>query len=200
MDSNLKYIALAALVVVCALAFYFLRPPPEGTEADEETATEAATPDKDVRATATPVRVDRETGTRPAEPGDAEATPGEGDQPAEPVDPAVADAAGEAVPNDDRAAEYVHAPAEVMQTRIMEATTKLPEGRKIQGVTILCMTGGMDCRVTGVAPTPQDLRTYAETIEVTPASGEEEAPPTVEINSTQSMSSGMTDFEMGVYY
>lgn len=200
MNATLKYIALAALVVVCALAFWFFRPPSETAETETEPATEASAPDRDVRGTATPVRVDRETGTRPADPATAEADAAEEGGEQAPVDPAVVDAAGNAVPNDDRAAEYVHAPVEAMQTRIMEATSRLPEGRKIQGVTILCMTGGMDCRVTGVAPTPEDLKTFAETLEVTPASADEDAPPTVEVNSTESMSSGMTDFELGVYY
>lgn len=201
MDSKIKIPAMVALVVLVALAFWYLRGMPDApaTEVDETTkasedqdrgGTAAFTPNTetppDARAFRTPPDIVKDGD--PSARGDDDTD----DQPA--VVPA-----GTSPPDETRMADFVHAPVPALQARITRATTELPEGRQIQGVTILCLTGGSDCRVTGVAATPEDLRTFAETLEVAPAEGDEQA-PTVEINSTESATSGMTDFEIGVYY
>jgi hypothetical protein len=205
MDSRfLKMAAMVGLVLVAALAFWFLRGPVGGTDEGPDEDTTAA--DRGSAGTASHSRSDSTTRVQPH--GAVGDVAGSSERPTIPLtlpqvtdlDVAAADAAGQGAPDDERYAEYIHPPAEVLQTRVMAATTALPEGRKIEGVTILCLTGGTDCRVSAVAPTPQDVRTFAETLEVTPAQDGEETAPTVEINSTESMSSGMTDFEMGVYY
>jgi len=87
-----------------------------------------------------------------------------------------------------------------LQTRIDRALATLPEGRGITGMTVLCRGGGADCLVTGTATTPEDLRAFAEQVEILEAAEGEDAAPTVQINQTQSQSSGMTDFEIGVIY
>jgi len=204
MDSKIKIVAMVALVLIVGLAFWFVRGMPGEPEETPSTAG-ANSADRSAGAAVTPTPAGGGTHTQQDQTG-----PDRG----ETVDPdlvtrgasveergeAQADAAGEGIPDDTRIADYVHAPLPALQTRIQAATLELPEGRQIRGVTILCLTGGADCRVTGVAAVPMDVRTFAENIEVAPAVGDEEQAPTVEVNSTESMSSGMTDFEMGVYY
>lgn len=95
---------------------------------------------------------------------------------------------------------FVLPPHAALQSRIDQAAAALPEGRAITGMTVLCRGGGTDCLVTGTATTPEDLRTFAEQIETLEAAESEDAAPTVEIQQTQSLSSGTTDFEIGVIY
>lgn len=207
MDSRFfKMAAMAGLVVAVALAFWFFRGPAGGTDEDSGDGTTEAAAGGSQTGSASHARSDSASRVQPhGGAGEIAGAAARSTTPAMPpqaavLDVAVADAAGQGAPDDERYAEYVHPPVEVLQTRILAATTALPEGRKIEGITILCLTGGTDCRVTGVSPTPQDLRTFAETLEVAPAQDGEDSAPTVEINSSESMSSGMTDFEMGVYY
>ena len=208
MDSKIKIMAMVALVAVAALAFWFLRPTPGGTDGDETTGG-SANQDPDGVATSVPP-IDEDEYARslrtppdiirngdPSARGDDDTDdPGDEDG----GGPRPGSSEGASLTHEPGPADYLHAPIPALDARITRATTELPESRQIQGVTILCLTGGTDCRVTGVSATPQDLRTFAETLESAPAAEGEDAAPTVEINSTESMSSGMTDFELGVYY
>jgi len=95
--------------------------------------------------------------------------------------------------------EYAADPLPALDERVRSAAVEVTDGRSVTITSFGCLDGGRDCRVSGVAETPSDLRKMAERIEQDAAAGDEEV-PTVEIHETRGSSSGSTDFQIGVYY
>jgi len=94
---------------------------------------------------------------------------------------------------------YGEAPAPAMQARFEKVIATMESGRQVSLASVGCKTGGGDCRLVGTAPTPIDIRTFAEGVEQSPPVGDEQL-PTVSVEETHSSSSGETRFKMGVYY
>jgi hypothetical protein len=94
---------------------------------------------------------------------------------------------------------YTADPLPALDERVREAAASALDGRTITIHSFGCLTGGADCRVSGTAQVPTDVRRMAEQIEQGTTDGDEEA-PTVEIDHTRGSSSGSTDFVLGVYY
>ena len=211
MGSNYRLIGMVAALVMVGLAIAALRVyygnDPGGPPAEPDAVAVDLTDRDPTRSgsVAHPRTEDSrrsvnasDLGTPTGEPAVSRAELGEGDADDPAVDtPSDAPAAGAP---DAASGAFATSPPAALQARLDQAAAALPEGRGISGMTVSCRTGGSDCLVTGTATTPEDLRAFAEQIETLDAAEGEDAAPTVEINQTQSMSSGMTEFEIGVLY
>jgi hypothetical protein len=94
---------------------------------------------------------------------------------------------------------YGEAPTATLQSRFDRVIAGMQTGRQVSLAVVGCKAGGGDCRLVGTAPTPIDIRTFAEGVEQSTPEGDEQL-PTVTIEETHSSSSGESRFKMGVYY